>query len=198
MNKVAIIEHNKALRENYLDYFSMMGKLNVLWSADSLDDVLVNTYDAPRVLLLDLNLLNTNIEGYSILKQKYPNTNIVIISRFEINDSENDLIERGVDGYLIESMNLSEIHNKIESFIECTISEITNNTNKNDCRIALKLTKREHEIVKLISEGLSYVEASERLMITAYTINQHLKNIYKKLGVNTKRELILKMINGDD
>lgn len=195
MNKIAIIEHNKALRENYLDYFSMMGKLNVLWSADSIDDVLVNTYDAPRVLLLDLNLLNINTEGYSILKQKYPNTNIVIISRFDINDSENDLIERGVDGYLIESMNLSEIHKKIESFIDCTISEITN---KNDCRIALKLTNREHEIVKLISEGLSYVEASERLLITAYTINQHLKNIYKKLGVNTKRELILKMINGDE
>jgi len=57
-----------------------------------------------------------------------------------------------------------------------------------------KLTKREFELVKLLSEGLTYNEAADRLFVTSFTINQHLKHIYLKLGVKSKAELMSKMI----
>jgi DNA-binding CsgD family transcriptional regulator len=57
-----------------------------------------------------------------------------------------------------------------------------------------KLTFREKEIVSLVEKGLSYKQMSEQLFLTTFTVNYHLKNIYKKLKIHSKSELLSKLI----
>lgn len=52
------------------------------------------------------------------------------------------------------------------------------------------LTKRELELIELLSDGYSNKVAADKLFVTYFTVNQHLKNIYKKLHINSKPELI--------
>jgi DNA-binding CsgD family transcriptional regulator len=52
------------------------------------------------------------------------------------------------------------------------------------------LSKREIEIVRLISEGLTNKEIAERLFISESTVKDHIKNIMKKMGTRSRNEII--------
>lgn len=52
------------------------------------------------------------------------------------------------------------------------------------------LTKREKQILKLLSNGCSNKDVSDQLLITLHSVKTHRKNIYKKLDVNTTTELV--------
>lgn len=55
------------------------------------------------------------------------------------------------------------------------------------------LTVREEQILALLAERLRDKETADRLSISAQTVNFHLKNIYRKLGVSSRREAAAKM-----
>lgn len=57
------------------------------------------------------------------------------------------------------------------------------------------ITRRESEIIALVCEGMTYRQIAERLFITSFTVNQHLKKIYTKLNVHSKSELVSKILN---
>ena len=59
--------------------------------------------------------------------------------------------------------------------------------------IVSNLTPREKEIAGFIKSGLSYKEIAQELYISARTVNQHLKHIYQKTGVNSRSQLAAKM-----
>jgi RNA polymerase sigma factor (sigma-70 family) len=56
-----------------------------------------------------------------------------------------------------------------------------------------RLTPREREIARYIKSGLSYQQIADQLFISARTVNQHLKHIYQKVGVNSRSQLAAKM-----
>ena len=55
------------------------------------------------------------------------------------------------------------------------------------------LTKREVEIIELVCQGLTYKQIAEKMYITSFTVNQHLKKVYVKMNVHSKSELISKV-----
>ena len=57
------------------------------------------------------------------------------------------------------------------------------------------LTEREMEVLRLIDEGMSNHEIAENLNITINTVKGHIKNIYQKLGVNRRVQLLQKQRN---
>src|SRR5258708_21924018 len=50
------------------------------------------------------------------------------------------------------------------------------------------LTAREVEVLRLAAQGLSYAQIAERLIISARTVDAHLRSIYGKLGVTSRTE----------
>lgn len=165
MLKIAIIEDSRALRENYIDYFSIKGKFQIIWSTDNIEEVISSTLEEPKVILLDINLLGMNaVEGFQLLKQKFSNSYIIILTAFDNTDYVKTLVKKGVNGYLLKSISLAEIHKSIEQVIEqgFTITpKATKQLLENKEDIGISLTKREVEIARLISEGCSYNEASK-------------------------------------
>ena len=203
MIKLALIEDNKALRDNYVDYLTMTGSFEVLWTFDSIEEVIKTSLEEPRVILLDVNLVGMSaVVGFHLIKEKFPKSIIIILTAYDTNDYVKELLKKGAHGYLLKSVSMSEIHRGIESVLDGGFS-ISPHAAKHliaEYRhdpiedMKEKLTKREFELVKLLSEGLTYNEAADRLFVTSFTINQHLKHIYLKLGVKSKAELMSKMI----
>ena len=64
---------------------------------------------------------------------------------------------------------------------------------RHDVTLAEVLSKREMEMIDYIKQGLSYKEIAQNLYITTFTVNHHMKKIYKKLQVSSKSELISKL-----
>jgi DNA-binding NarL/FixJ family response regulator len=53
-----------------------------------------------------------------------------------------------------------------------------------------KITEREAEIVELLRQGLTYNQISDKLCISVYTVNNHVANIYSKVGANNRIDLL--------
>lgn len=58
---------------------------------------------------------------------------------------------------------------------------------------AYSLTEREQEVTRLVLHGLSTIEIAAQLVLSAHTVQQHLKNIFDKTGVRSRRELVGKL-----
>ena len=59
------------------------------------------------------------------------------------------------------------------------------------------LTAKEQQVVAAMVDGLSYKMIAVRLGISLETVRQHIKNIYRKLQVNSKAEVIIKSLKGE-
>jgi DNA-binding NarL/FixJ family response regulator len=203
MIKVGIVEDNIDLRANYSEFLDMSGQYSVIWMFDGVEDFLSADPETPNVILLDINLTGmSGVEGFPLIKAKFPLAHIIILSAYDNEEYVKDLLKKGASGYVLKTASMSEIQKYIEAVLEGGFSISPNAARhlvaeyRHDpiAELQDKLTKREYELVKLLAEGLSYKEAAERLFVTKFTINQHLKHIYNKLSINSKAELMAKMI----
>ena len=151
------------------------------------------------LLLLDLNL--NGIDGFQLLKEfrEYNlTTKIIILTMYK----ENELIERakklGANAYILKNTSNHELidcFNKVyehDFYLGNTLSSHLNGHDlfKDRFTHKVKLTKREIEIIKLISSGKSSQVIAEELFLSPLTIETHKKNIFKKLQVNSSVELV--------
>ena len=58
------------------------------------------------------------------------------------------------------------------------------------------LTRREHEVVMLVAEGLTNTQIAERLWISPGTVRRHLQNVFGKLGVHTRTAAVARLRKG--
>jgi DNA-binding NarL/FixJ family response regulator len=144
----------------------------------------------------------SGMDGIPFLKKTYPNAKIIMLTANNDESLIINCIKLGAVGYALKNNQTSQIVEIIKqtsrsgSFIdEKSLSKVINSLQtKTEISFLEILTFREKEIVTLVERGLSYKQMSTQLFVTNYTINYHLKNIYKKLGIHSKSELLTKII----
>ena len=146
------------------------------------------------ILLLDINLPVMNgIEGLPIILKKYPSINIVMNTIRDDVDSIYKALQLGAIGYIDKQ--------SFDDNILEVLQTITNGGAYMTPKIARKiidgfkkpkmpnLSKREQEIVQGILDGFSYQQIGDKHFVTIDTVRTHIKNIYKKLQINSKAQL---------
>lgn len=207
--KIGIIEDNTRLLQNYIEFFQLQENYIISFAYESID-AFINEFNpatgiTPNVILLDVNLPGINgIEGIEMLKSCFPEVVIIMLTAYSNKEHILRAIEKGASGYLLKGMSLFEIKSTIDGYysggapvspiVTRTIIDHLNKAGSNKNNIQEDLTIREKEIVKCLTDGLSYKETGKRLGIATSTVNQHLKSIYIKMQVNSKAELISKIL----
>ncbi|NLZ73924.1 MAG: helix-turn-helix transcriptional regulator [Bacteroidales bacterium] len=69
----------------------------------------------------------------------------------------------------------------------------TQYTVESDFRAKYSITERENDVIVLLLKGYSYAKIAETLVISISTVRTHVMNIYKKVGVNSRYELLNKV-----
>lgn len=204
MKNIAIIEDDLELKDLLQKYLNMQPEFKCETAAESVEEFLEKVQKIPDVILSDIGLPGmSGIEGLKILKEKFPDTEIVMLSVHDDSDSVFNSLCNGASGYLLKNTPIEQIKESINILssggspmspnIARRVINYFTPKKKNDS----PLSEREYEIVSGLVDGLSYKMIGGRLGISIHTVRQHIRNIYRKLNVNSKGEVITKSFKGE-
>ena len=155
------------------------------------------------LLLIDLNLPDMeHKEMVKELRTQLRNTKIMAFTSYNNSSLVKAVLRLGLDGYLLKNCTpeefryaLHELINRDEVYVGKTVqlASVMNSPRKglkDDFQKCLSLSKREKEILGLISQGYTSQSISETLFISKYTVETHRKNILRKLDFNSSTELV--------
>ncbi|RYD82733.1 MAG: response regulator transcription factor [Sphingobacteriales bacterium] len=151
----------------------------------------------PDIVLMDINLPDkSGTDLCKEVKELYPSVFVLGLSTFNQQAVIRNMIDNGASGYLLKNASKEELMDAIDtvlkgrSYLSFEAAASMKETAKN---IPL-ITKREKEVLVLISEGLTNNEIAEKLFISIPTVNTHRKSLLEKFEVKNTALLIGKAI----
>lgn len=157
----------------------------------------------PDIVLMDIGLPGMNgIDAIKILKPLCPKVEFMMCTIYDEDEKIFEALENGANGYILKSAAPTILLNAIQELYEGgspMSSDIARKVVKRmqqNSKVNVKslygITKREEEILGLLSKGLSYKEIADQLFISEKTMKKHIYNIYEKMHVHSKVEAINK------
>jgi DNA-binding NarL/FixJ family response regulator len=203
--RLGIIEDDIAIKRVFDLYFSKQENFELVLSKESMEDFLAEAINIKPldIILSDIGLPGiSGIEGIKSIKTLMPEVNIIMITIFEDQQKVFKALCAGASGYLLKSTPIQELAKHLLNIdhggapISPAIARLLVDY-FNPKRVKSNLTAKELQIVQGLVDGLSYKLIADRLQISTHTVNSHIKQIYKKLHVNSKSEVIAKSLKGE-
>ena len=149
----------------------------------------------PDLVITDVNMPEiSGVELTSKLKKEFPNLKIIGMSTFNERSYIAQMIQNGADGFLVKSASKEEIETAISSVLDgkmyLSSDAGMSNSEQKELKNQPTLTRREKEILTLISEGFTNPQIAEKLFISLYTVETHRKNLLSKFNTNNTASLI--------
>jgi DNA-binding NarL/FixJ family response regulator len=164
-------------------------------------------YSRPDIILTDITKPHINcINDIALFNKKFPHVQILVYTTFNLDQIILKSIYAGVSGYILKTMSnntlikaIKELRNGGSSISPPVARRMFIMLQQNPSGKPLSfheygLTKREQQLLLHIRNGLSYKMIADDYGITYSTVRSHIKNIYKKLNVNSLTELVSKTI----
>ena len=198
---IGVLEDNASLRESISTYLALRGEYKIVFSTGRSEQVFrARIKDKPDFILLDEHLEDAlGTSAIKTLRIKFPQAHIILMTGDEDPQLIVRALEEGASGFLYKPFSLSQIEVVLNEIIEngsflqpkaaTNLIKTLNSRKSINIDKLNKLTKKEKDVVDLITHGKSYKEASELLKISVHTINHHMKNVYLKFDINTKGQL---------
>jgi len=152
----------------------------------------------PDLVLMDIEMPNMDgISGVTLIKKEFPAVKIIMQTVYEDEEKIFASLKAGAEGYILKSASAEKITQSIEEVyhggaymtpsVALHVMSFFKEEKKDD---AFNLTVREKDVLKLLSEGLSYKMIADKLGISYFTVNAHVKKIYEKLHVHSLGEAV--------
>ncbi|MCP9756804.1 DNA-binding response regulator [Lacihabitans sp. CCS-44] len=205
MIRVNIYEDQSEIRELLIETVRSSSDLLLVNAYPNAKEIIENTRkDKPEVILMDIQMPGiSGIEAVQLVKRQYPHIQICMQTVFEDNEKIFAAICSGASGYILKDSTPEKYINAIidtyqggspmtPSIARKVLTMFQNqNTKVTDF---VELTTGEKNVLELLVKGLSYKMIAADLGVSFPTVNFHLKNIYKKLHVNSATEAISKAL----
>ncbi|MBE61327.1 MAG: DNA-binding response regulator, partial [Flammeovirgaceae bacterium] len=149
--------------------------------------------DNVNVVVLDINMpVMDGISCSRMLKKEFPDIKIIILTMYAQKSFVEEIVKIGIDGCLLKNntgkelidavlrvMSGRQYYDRIGTF-NSSEEEVTQ----------FKLSERELEIIKMMSDGLTSIEIADKLFLSEHTVKTHRKNILRKLNVNNSSQAV--------
>lgn len=151
----------------------------------------------PDVLLLDVGLPDgSGMDLCPRIKAKYPAMNILILTSYAEYTVISHVLNNGASGYILKNAMPEEIMEGIRTVASGKrfLCEEVNLLLDRERNKRLILTRREYELLRLITDGYSNLEIADKMCLGYETIKSYRKNLFQKLDVHNTLELMKKAI----
>jgi DNA-binding NarL/FixJ family response regulator len=212
MINVLLADDQELIREGIKMILSLDNEIEVVGEAENGKQiyVLLNKI-IPDVILMDIRMpIMNGVEATKLVKEKYPNIKVIILTTFNEDEYIFKGLKNGADGYILKDSSSDEIIKAIKTAYTGNIllnpevmTKVVRALNQMNSVIPQKsidnskennlflLTPRELEVAKLISDGKSNKYICETLFLTEGTVKNYVTKILEKLELNSRTELAL-------
>ena len=204
MIKVLIVDDQNLIREGLAMMLSLYDTVTLVGIANNGQEAIVALEGQDvDLILMDIRMpVMDGVEATRIIKERYPNVKVLILTTFNEDEYIFEGLKNGADGYLLKDISSEELVKAIETVYQGNIllqpdiaKRMVDSIYKKDREskkdILKNLTKREYEIALLVGEGRSNKEISNKLFITEGTVKNHITKILDKLEVRDRTQLAI-------
>ena len=216
MTKIIIIDDHQLFREGVKRILDFEDTFEVVAEGDDGTDV-VNLYakNQPDVVLMDINMPGKNgVEATAELVAEFPDAKVMVLSIHDDESYVTHALKSGALGYMLKEMDADEIveaikvvsnggsylHPKVTKNLVAEFRRLSEHENKGNFhqseirRPFHLLTKRECEVLQLLTDGQSNRAIGETLYISEKTVKNHVSSILQKMNVNDRTQAVVTAI----
>ncbi|MEK4698563.1 response regulator transcription factor [Solibacillus sp. FSL R7-0668] len=216
MTKIIIIDDHQLFREGVKRILDFEDTFEVVAEGDDGTDV-VSLYEKnqPDVVLMDINMPEKNgVEATADLIAEYPDAKVMVLSIHDDESYVTHALKSGALGYMLKEMDADEIveaikvvsnggsylHPKVTKNLVAEFRRLSEHENKGNFhqteirRPFHLLTKRECEVLQLLTDGQSNRTIGETLYISEKTVKNHVSSILQKMNVNDRTQAVVTAI----
>ncbi|HWL12104.1 MAG TPA: response regulator transcription factor [Ureibacillus sp.] len=216
MTKIIIIDDHQLFREGVKRILDFEDTFEVVAEGDDGTDV-VNLYrdNVPDVVLMDINMPGKNgVEATAELLVEFPEAKVIMLSIHDDESYVTHALRSGALGYMLKEMDADEIveaikvvanggsylHPKVTKNLVAEFRRLSEHENKGNFhqteirRPFHLLTKRECEVLQLLTDGQSNRTIGETLFISEKTVKNHVSSILQKMNVNDRTQAVVTAI----
>jgi len=211
--RLLLIEDNRLLRDGILAILKPHKDIVIIAASGDGKDTLVKIKQLkPNVVLLDLGLRSQNsLHVVEIVKKDFPEAKIIVMDLAPVQADILQYVKAGANGFILKDASLNDFLITIRTvsggatvlpplLVDSLFSQIVDHAvreGKSKLSEAVKMTKREREVIGLLSEGMSNKEIGQKMHISTYTVKSHIHNIMEKLALHTRLEIANYSYSGD-
>jgi len=200
--KTIIVDDHPVVRFGVKQMLSASDNIEVVAEMDDVDDLIrVLDETGADIVLLDLELEHSEgIDALKLVREKAPGTKVIIYTSHDEEDRIVQAAELGVDGYLLKGCGQRELINSIESVstggiaLESTVAgklmQHMNRRSSAEEGQKVHFSKRETQVLGLLSSGKTNRNIGETLFISESTVKFHVHSILNKLDASNRTEAV--------
>lgn len=198
--EIIIADDHMMIREGLKQLLELDGTMKVIEEANDGEECLnlLNKKIHPDILLLDINMPKKNgIEVLEYIKQNKIPVKVLILTVHNEVEYLLKAVDIGIDGYLLKDSSYDELKEAIDviisgnTYIQPSLLPALNESMEDYALDKEKiecLTKRELDVLRLISEGCSNKKISDELTISERTVKNHISHIFRKIDVEDRTQ----------
>ena len=203
---VCIVEDDLELRESIASYMQETPGFSCVGAFATAEQALIEVPKLkPEVVLMDINLPGMKgTECVGRLKSVEPATQVLMFTVYEDGDQVFQALVAGASGYMVKSTPpekvleaIREVHNGGSPMSSHIARKVVKYFHQQQPRDEMAtLSKREEEVLHLLSQGYLYKEIADHLSISIDTVRKHLSSINGKLHVHSRTDAVVKYLRG--
>ena len=204
--RLMLVEDNRLLREGLTVMLKKQQDMNVVETAGDGENIMSIIHRRkPEVVLLDLGLRSRNsLNLVKLIKKKSSATKVIMMDLIPLQADVFEFVQAGVSGFILKDATVNDFLKTIRSVAKgrqilppnltgSLFSQIVEQAiieSKPSILIdSVRLTKRERQVIELISDGYTNKEIAQQLHLSTYTVKSHVHNILEKLALNTRVQI---------
>ena len=196
--RVMLVDDHAVVRSGLRFFLLGFDDMELVGEAESGDVALhLCTEVQPDVILMDLVM--PGMDGASAtraIRQRYPQVQIVALTSFQEEDLVKNVLQAGAISYLLKDVQADELAAAIRSAyagrptLAPEAAQALLHAAAQPPKPGQDLTRRERQVLALLTEGLNNNQIAGRLIISHSTVRFHVSNILSKLGANNRAEAV--------
>ena len=204
--QILLIEDNRLLRDGISAMIKKQPDMQVVATIGNGENILALIGKLkPSIVLLDLGLRSQNsLDVVKLVKKNFQETKIIVMDLIPLQADVFEFVQAGVSGFILKDANVTEFYKTIRSVYKGAqvlplnltgslfsqiIEHAINGSKPSAIVEAVRLTKRERQVIELIADGSTNKEIAQKLHLSTYTVKSHVHNILEKLSLHTRVQI---------